>query len=60
MPSATRFVVAHVRQALQQTAAAGDASPTFAAACAIRLVKIVLTTRSYPAGPVRDRADARR
>jgi hypothetical protein len=46
-PRLTRFVVAQVLQALQQTAAAGAFSPYFAAACATRPVQIVLTGRAY-------------
>jgi hypothetical protein len=38
-----RFVVAQVRQALQQTAAIGACSPYFALACATRPVQIVFT-----------------
>jgi hypothetical protein len=37
------FVVMHVRQALQQTAASGAFSPYFPAACAMRPVQIVFT-----------------
>lgn len=39
----TMFVVTHVRQALQQTAAIGACSPYLPAACAIRPVQICLT-----------------
>jgi hypothetical protein len=40
------FVVTHVRQALQQTAAIGAFSPYFPAAWAMRPVQIVFTRRS--------------
>ena len=44
--SPTRFVVTQVRQALQQTAAAGACSPYFAAVCDTRSVKTLRTERS--------------
>jgi hypothetical protein len=40
------FVVTHVRQALQQTAAIGALSPYFPATCAMRPVQIVFTRRA--------------
>jgi hypothetical protein len=40
------FVVTHVRQALQQTAAIGAFSPYFPATCANRPVQIVFTRRA--------------
>jgi hypothetical protein len=40
------FVVTHVRQALQQTAAIGAFSPYFPAACAKRPVQIIFTSRA--------------
>jgi hypothetical protein len=42
----TMFVVTHVRQALQQTAAMGAFSPYLALACAIRPVQIVFTAEA--------------
>jgi hypothetical protein len=44
------FVVTHVRQALQQTAAIGAFSPYLALACAIRPVQIVFTLGAYATG----------